>query len=131
MQSYALAVGQSIFADNCAPCHGPGGTGGKGYPNLRDDVWLWGGSLEDIQRTITYGVRSGDPKRAHVADAWFGADAILKPDQIDDLTEFVSRCRTGRPTSPPCAAPAPCSRPTAPSVTGRPARATRRSARRT
>ena len=51
LQSYAMAVGQSIFGDNCATCHGSAGTGGKGYPNLRDDVWLWGGSLEDIQRT--------------------------------------------------------------------------------
>jgi cytochrome c oxidase cbb3-type subunit III len=89
MQSYALAVGQSIFSDNCAPCHGPGGTGGKGYPNLRDDVWLWGGSLEDIQRTITYGIRSGDPNARTSAMPAFGRDQILKPDQIDDLTEFV------------------------------------------
>jgi len=42
LQAYALAVGQSIFGDNCATCHGVGGAGGKGYPNLRDDVWLWG-----------------------------------------------------------------------------------------
>ncbi len=61
--------GSRSSRDNCAPCHGPGGTGGKGYPNLRDDVWLWGGSLEDIQRTITYGVRSGDPNARDVRDA--------------------------------------------------------------
>jgi len=52
LQAYALAVGQSVFGDNCATCHGTGGTGGKGYPNLRDDVWLWGGTLEDIRHTI-------------------------------------------------------------------------------
>ncbi|HVN00493.1 MAG TPA: cytochrome-c oxidase, cbb3-type subunit III [Caulobacteraceae bacterium] len=89
MQSYAFAVGQSIFSDNCAPCHGPGGTGGKGYPNLRDDVWLWGGSLEDIQQTITYGVRSGDPNARTSQMPAFGHDEMLKPDQIDDLTEYV------------------------------------------
>jgi hypothetical protein len=59
LQSYALAVGQSVFGDNCATCHGTGGTGAKGYPNLRDDVWLWGGKLEDIQYTITHGIRTG------------------------------------------------------------------------
>ncbi|MFI4933594.1 MAG: cytochrome-c oxidase, cbb3-type subunit III [Caulobacterales bacterium] len=89
MQSYALAVGQSIFGDNCATCHGSGGTGGKGYPNLRDDVWIWGGSLEDIQRTITYGVRSGDPDARVSQMPAFGHDQILKADQIDDLTEYV------------------------------------------
>ena len=89
MQSYALAVGQSIFGDNCAVCHGAGGTGGKGYPNLRDDVWLWGGSLEDIQHTITVGVRSGQPDARVSQMPAFGRDAMLKPDQIDDLTEYV------------------------------------------
>ena len=89
LQAQAFAIGQSIFGDNCATCHGAGGTGGKGYPNLRDDVWLWGGSLEQIQRTITYGVRSGDAN-AHTSQMpAFGADQMLPPAQIDDLTEYV------------------------------------------
>ena len=89
LQAYALAVGQSIFGDNCATCHGTGGTGAKGYANLRDDVWLWGGSLEDIQRTITHGVRSTDPD-AHTSQMpAFGRDQILQPAQVNDLTEYV------------------------------------------
>jgi cytochrome c oxidase cbb3-type subunit 3 len=89
LQAQAFAIGQSIFGDNCATCHGVGGTGGKGYPNLRDDVWLWGGSLEDIQRTITYGIRSGDPNARMSQMPAFGADQLLPPAQIDDLTEYV------------------------------------------
>ncbi len=89
LQAYALAVGQSIFGDNCATCHGQSGTGGKGYPNLRDDVWLWGGSLADIQHTITVGVRSGDPDARSSPMPAFGRDAILTAPQIDDLTEYV------------------------------------------
>ena len=90
LQSLALSVGQSVFGDNCATCHGQGGGGARGYANLRDDVWLWGGSLEQIQQTITHGVRSGDPD-AHVSQMpAFGVDGILKPAQIDDLTEFVT-----------------------------------------
>ena len=78
-----------MFGDNCATCHGIGGTGGKGYPNLRDDVWLWGGKLEDIQYTITHGVRTGaDGARMSQMPA-FGRDELLKPGQIDDLTEYV------------------------------------------
>ncbi|MGZ6015294.1 MAG: cytochrome-c oxidase, cbb3-type subunit III [Phenylobacterium sp.] len=89
LQAYALAAGQSLFGDNCATCHGAGGTGGKGYPNLRDDVWLWGGSLEQIQQTITYGVRTGQPGARGVQMPAFGRDQMLKDDQIDDLTEYV------------------------------------------
>lgn len=90
LQAYALQVGQSVFADNCAGCHGAGGTGGKGYPNLRDDVWLWGGSLEDIQHTIQVGVRSGNPHaRGETVMPSFGRDSLLTPAQINDLTEYV------------------------------------------
>ncbi|WP_340647367.1 cytochrome-c oxidase, cbb3-type subunit III [Phenylobacterium sp.] len=89
LQAYALAVGQSVFGDNCATCHGVGGTGSKGYANLRDDVWLWGGSLEDIQHTIQVGVRSDNPHTRQSQMPAFGRDQILKPAQIDDLTEYV------------------------------------------
>ncbi len=41
--SFALAGGEAAFGDNCAPCHGRGAQGAFGYPNLRDDSWLWGG----------------------------------------------------------------------------------------
>jgi cytochrome c oxidase cbb3-type subunit 3 len=88
LQALALQVGQSVFGDNCATCHGQGGAGGKGYANLRDDVWLWGGSLEQIQQTITHGARSGDPKGHQLQMPAFG-DGALKPGEIDDLTEYV------------------------------------------
>ncbi len=89
LQAYALAVGQSVFGDNCATCHGQGGAGARGYPNLRDDVWLWGGSLEDIHHTITVGVRSGQPDARFSQMPAFGRDQLLKPEQVDDLTEYV------------------------------------------
>ncbi|HWA62996.1 MAG TPA: cytochrome-c oxidase, cbb3-type subunit III [Caulobacteraceae bacterium] len=89
LQAYALAVGQSIFGDNCATCHGTGGTGAKGYPNIRDDVWLWGGSLQDIQRTLTWGVRADDPNTRQSQMPSFGKDQILQPAQVSDLTEYV------------------------------------------
>ncbi len=89
LQAYALAVGQSVFGDNCATCHGQGGAGGKGYPNLRDDVWLWGGSLEDIHHTINVGIRSGQPDARMSQMPAFGRDQMLKPEEVDDLTEYV------------------------------------------
>ena len=89
LQSYALAVGQSIFGDNCATCHGVGGAGSKGYPNLRDDVWLWGGSLEQIRHTIEVGVRSDNPNARTSQMPAFGRESMLPPAQINDLTEYV------------------------------------------
>lgn len=93
---FAMAEGKAVFGDNCAPCHGSGGQGAHGYPNLNDDVWLWGGKLEDIQHTITVGVRStAEDTRTSQMPA-FGRDAILKPEQVDDLTEYVVHL-SGRP----------------------------------
>ena len=90
LQAYAMQVGQSVFGDNCATCHGAGGAGGKGYPNLRDDVWLWGGSLDAIRRTIQVGVRSGHAQaRGEKMMPAFGRDQLLSEAQIGDLTEYV------------------------------------------
>lgn len=86
---FALAEGKSAFGDNCAPCHGAGGQGARGYPNLNDDVWLWGGKLDDILHTITVGVRSTSPETRQSQMPAFGRDGVLKPAQIDDLTEYV------------------------------------------
>lgn len=89
LQAYALAVGQSVFGDNCATCHGTGGTGGKGYANLRDDVWLWGGSLDEIHSTIRTGVRSGQDGAPELMMPAFGRDQMLTEAQVSDVTEFV------------------------------------------
>ncbi len=86
---FAMALGESAFGDNCVPCHGAGGRGAVGYPRLADDVWLWGGSLDDIEYTITHGVRSG-AKGARTNDMpAFGRDKFLAEAEINDLTELV------------------------------------------
>jgi cytochrome c oxidase cbb3-type subunit 3 len=86
---FALVVGKRVFADNCAPCHGAGGGGAKGYPNLNDDDWLWGGKLDDIALTITHGARSGDDK-GHVGSMpAFGRDGLLKDEQISAVADYV------------------------------------------
>ncbi len=96
LQQFALAEGRAAFGDNCAPCHGSGGQGARGYPNLNDDVWLWGGTLADIQHTITVGVRSTDAHTRQSQMPAFGRDGILTPAQIDDLVEHVVHL-SGRP----------------------------------
>jgi cytochrome c oxidase cbb3-type subunit 3 len=86
---FAREAGKSAFGDNCATCHGSGAQGFKGYPNLNDDVWLWGGKLEDIRKTIAVGVRSTHPETRTSLMPAFGRDKLLEPKQIDDLTEYV------------------------------------------
>jgi cytochrome c oxidase cbb3-type subunit 3 len=95
----ARARGKTVFGDNCAPCHGSGAAGAKGYPNLNDDDWLWGGTLDQIMQTIQYGVRSGNPKAHESAMLAFGKDGILKPEQVVAVANFV-RSLSGLPTAP-------------------------------
>jgi cytochrome c oxidase cbb3-type subunit 3 len=51
----ALAVGQKLFLNNCAQCHASDGGGSRGFPNLTDADWLWGGTPEAIKASITDG----------------------------------------------------------------------------
>ena len=71
--SFALAGGQAAFADNCAPCHGLGGAGQGTFPTLADDVWIWGGTLDDIHTTILHGVRSDSDQTRFNEMPAFGA----------------------------------------------------------
>jgi cytochrome c oxidase cbb3-type subunit 3 len=66
----AMAIGQRLFINNCAACHGSDARGSKGFPNLTDDDWLHGGSPEKIEETITLG-RTGvmPPMAAAVGSA--------------------------------------------------------------
>ncbi len=89
LMRFAVAGGQAAFGDNCAPCHGTGAQGFVGYPNLNDDAWLWGGSLEAIHTTLLYGIRAeNDNTRLNDMMA-FGRLQILDRAQINDVTEYV------------------------------------------
>lgn len=56
--SFGVQGGAAVFRANCSQCHGSGAAGAKGYPNLLDDDWLWGGSLADIEYTVRHGIRN-------------------------------------------------------------------------
>ena len=86
---FAETGGRAIFNENCAPCHRAGGAGAKGYPNLADDDWLWGGTLQQIEQTITHGVRNDDTDSRQTNMPRFGADGILKAAQISDVADYV------------------------------------------
>ena len=78
------------IAENCAPCHGSGASGGPGYPNLADDDWLWGGKLEHIYLTLKHGIRWPQDEDSRVSDMpRFGEEELLTKEQISDVAEYV------------------------------------------
>jgi cytochrome c oxidase cbb3-type subunit 3 len=86
----AIEGGRAAFRINCSACHGSGAAGGKGYPNLNDDDWLWGGDIKTIQQTLLDGVRfPGDDETRMSQMPSFGRDEILKPDEIQDVVSYV------------------------------------------
>ncbi len=87
--AFALAGGKAAFGDNCAPCHGSGAQGFKGYPNLNDDEWIWGGRLSDIKKTIEVGIRNGNQDARLSVMPRFGIDKLLTDVQISNVTEYV------------------------------------------
>ena len=89
LADFTYAQGRSSFRENCGPCHGAGGGGAKGFPNLNDNDWLWGGTLEQIQATIEFGVRSGHPKAHESQMPAFGRDGMLKRDEIANVANYV------------------------------------------
>lgn len=88
---FTLAYGRVAFKENCAPCHGGGGGGAKGYPNLIDDDWLWGGTVEQIEQTIVHGIRNTDPDSRQGDMPAYGTDGTLTPEQIKSVTGYVSQ----------------------------------------
>jgi cytochrome c oxidase cbb3-type subunit 3 len=95
----AMAGGKVVFNENCAGCHGFGGVGQPGYPALGDDEWLWGGTLEDIKQTITYGIRSGHPEARVSEMPKFGVDGALKAEEIGAVADYVVGLSAGKPVA--------------------------------
>ncbi|HHS94236.1 MAG TPA: cytochrome-c oxidase, cbb3-type subunit III [Rhodobacterales bacterium] len=88
LHNYASQYGRATFATFCSQCHGSGAAGAKGYPNLLDNDWLWGGDIETIQTTVTHGIRStaDDDTRLGDMPAWTD---VLEEDEMANVIEFV------------------------------------------
>ncbi|WP_278923334.1 MULTISPECIES: cytochrome-c oxidase, cbb3-type subunit III [Pseudophaeobacter] len=90
MGPYAVSAGSAVFKTWCAQCHGSGAAGAKGYPNLLDDDWLWGGSIEEIHTTVSHGIRNEESDDARYSEMpAFGRDELLEKDEIDQVVNFV------------------------------------------
>ena len=75
----ALAIGQKLFLNHCAQCHASDGGGSRGFPNLTDGDWLWGGSAEAIKTSITEGRTGVMPPQAQT----------LGEEGVKDAAHFV------------------------------------------
>ncbi|MEO1039094.1 MAG: cytochrome-c oxidase, cbb3-type subunit III [Pseudomonadota bacterium] len=88
--NFARAAGESAFGDNCATCHGAGGQGFIGYPNLNDDVWLWGGSFDDIRHTLHVGIRWDENQETRFSQMpAYGRDELLTSEELNAVTDHV------------------------------------------
>jgi len=85
-----LAAGRSIFQERCAACHGNNAQGMVG-PNLTDDYWLHGNKINDLFKTIKYGVQSkGMP-------TW---ESQLTPKQISNVANYIKSLHGSNPANP-------------------------------
>jgi len=89
LREFAVAAGGAAFRVNCVQCHGSGAQGSKGFPNLNDDDWLWGGKAQQIQQTITHGIRFAADADTRQSEMPSFAD-VLQPEQIAQVSAFVA-----------------------------------------
>ncbi|TDQ61726.1 cytochrome c oxidase cbb3-type subunit 3 [Maritalea mobilis] len=86
---FAVAGGESAFKVYCSQCHGAGAAGAPGYPNLNDDEWLWGGSIDEIHATIAHGVRYDADEDTRIGEMpAFGE--FMERDQIRATANYVA-----------------------------------------
>ncbi len=92
---FAIAGGGAVFRNNCGQCHGAGGQGAVGgFPNLLDDDWLWGGTIDEIHQTILHGIRyDPDPETRFSQMPAFGD--VLSAEEIDGLVQYVQSLSGG------------------------------------
>ena len=95
LMSFATNAGAAIFRTHCSQCHGAGAAGAKGYPNLLDDDWLWGGGVEDIASTVRHGIRNEtDPDARWSQMPAFGD--MLSDEEIATLVTHVQALPEGQ-----------------------------------
>lgn len=92
LHDYAVQSGRATFATYCSQCHGSGANGieeGNGYPNLLDDDWLWGGSMEAIVTTVAHGIRNEDDPDARYSEMPAFGDDYLEDEEITNVVAYV------------------------------------------
>lgn len=101
----AMAIGERLFINNCAACHGSDARGSKGFPNLTDNDWLHGGTQEAILETITHGrVGMMPPMAAAVGNAADVSDVANYVLSLSNSPHDAGAAARGAPKFAVCAA---------------------------
>lgn len=85
---YGVSGGASVFRSHCSQCHGAGAAGAVGYPNLLDDAWLWGGTIDAIEYTIRHGIRNEQDVDARWSEMPAFGD-IFEDEEIQSTADYV------------------------------------------
>jgi cytochrome c oxidase cbb3-type subunit 3 len=89
LRNFAAAAGAAAFKINCVQCHGSGAQGSKGFPNLNDDDWLWGGDAAALLQTISHGIRFATDPDSRISEMPAFGD-VLDADQTRDVAAFTA-----------------------------------------
>ena len=98
LRRYAVARGGAVFRAQCSQCHGSGAAGAKGYPNLLDNDWLWGGTLEQIAYSVRHGVRNTTDVDAHYSEMP-KFEEVLSEAEISTVADYVLGLPAGNYTA--------------------------------
>ena len=82
-------TGRALFGDNCAVCHGVDAKGGRGFPDLTDAAWLWGGDPETVAETLRVGINSAHADTRVAQMMAFGRDQMLDRGDISKVVTYV------------------------------------------
>lgn len=93
----ALAIGQKLFLNNCAQCHASDGAGSRGFPNLTDRDWQWGGTPEAIKTSITQGRTGVMPPMGAALGEQGTKDAAHFVMSLSGLPHDTIRAARGKP----------------------------------
>ncbi|MEL6521874.1 MAG: cytochrome-c oxidase, cbb3-type subunit III [Pseudomonadota bacterium] len=89
LHRYGTVRGEAVFRAHCSQCHGSGAAGAAGFPNLLDNDWLWGGTVDEIAHSIRHGIRNETDPDAHYSEMpAFGE--MLERDEIELLVDYVA-----------------------------------------
>ncbi|NIY73203.1 cytochrome-c oxidase, cbb3-type subunit III [Marivivens donghaensis] len=90
LNGFAENMGAAVFRANCVQCHGSGAAGAKGYPNLLDDDWIWGGRIEEIAFTVTNGIRNEQSMDTRgYGGVMPSFDGVLSHEEITNVASYV------------------------------------------
>lgn len=95
LMARAMSTAGPVFGQNCQACHGAEGIGGPGFPRLSDDIWLWGGTADEIATTLRVGINAAHPDTHFAQMPAFGRDGLLTRPEISMLTDYVQTLDKG------------------------------------